>query len=87
LAELLSRYWYSAFGFDWLYDRLFVKPFLWAVRVNGQDVFDQIIGTIPVLLTSLNKATALSQSGRLRWYTASVAFGAVLIIAAVVFYP
>jgi len=87
LARLLSRYWYSAFGFDWLYDRLFVKPFLWAVRVNGQDVFDQIIGTIPVLLTSLNKATALSQSGRLRWYTASVAFGAVLIIAAVVFYP
>ncbi len=87
LARLLSRYWYSAFGFDWLYDRLFVKPFLWAVRVNSKDVFDQIIGTIPVLLTSLNKATALSQSGRLRWYTASVAFGAVLIIAAVVFYP
>lgn len=85
LAKLLSRYWYSAFGFDWLYDRLFVKPFLWAVRVNSKDVFDQIIGTIPVLLTSLNKATALSQSGRLRWYTASVAFGAVLVIAAVVY--
>ncbi|MFI4979912.1 MAG: NADH-quinone oxidoreductase subunit L, partial [Nevskiales bacterium] len=86
LAKLLSRYWYSAFGFDWLYDRLFVKPFLWAVRVNSKDVFDQIIGGIPVVLVSLNKATALSQSGRLRWYTASVAFGAVLIIAAVVAY-
>jgi len=84
-AELLRRYWFSAFGFDWLYDRLFVKPFLWVVRVNSKDVFDQIIGTIPVLLTSLNKATALSQSGRLRWYTASMACGAVLIIAAVVY--
>ena len=86
LAKLLSRYWYSAFGFDWLYDRLFVKPFLWLVRINSKDVFDQIIGGIPVVLVSLNKATALSQSGRLRWYTASVAFGAVLIIAAVVVY-
>ena len=84
-AELLRRFWFSAFGFDWLYDRLFVKPFLWAVRVNSKDVFDQIIGTIPVLLTSLNKATALSQSGRLRWYTASMACGAVLIIAAMVY--
>ena len=84
-AELLRRFWFSAFGFDWLYDRVFVKPFLWAVRVNSKDVFDQIIGTIPVLLTSLNKATALSQSGRLRWYTASMACGAVLIIAAVVY--
>jgi len=85
VARLLSRWWYAAFGFDWLYDRLFVKPFLWAVRVNSKDVFDQIIGTVPVILTSLNKATALSQSGRLRWYTASVACGAVLIIGAVIY--
>ena len=85
LARLLSRWWFAAFGFDWLYDRLFVRPFLWAVRVNAKDVFDQIIGIVPVLLTSLNKATALSQTGRLRWYTASVALGAVLVIAAVIY--
>ncbi|MDE0854042.1 MAG: NADH-quinone oxidoreductase subunit L [Nevskia sp.] len=85
LARLLSRYWYSAFGFDWLYDHIFVKPFLWVVRINSKDVFDQIAGLVPVLLTSLNKATALSQTGRLRWYTASVALGAVLVIAAVIY--
>ncbi|HZR36950.1 MAG TPA: NADH-quinone oxidoreductase subunit L [Nevskia sp.] len=85
LARLLARWWGAAFGFDWLYDRLFVKPFLWAVRVNARDFFDQIIGLVPVLLTSFNKATALSQTGRLRWYTASVALGAVLVIAAVIY--
>jgi NADH-quinone oxidoreductase subunit L len=84
-AQLLRRYWFSAFGFDWLYDHLFVKPFLWAARVNANDFFDQLVGTIPVLLTGLNKATALSQTGRLRWYAASMAGGAVLVIAAVVF--
>jgi NADH-quinone oxidoreductase subunit L len=84
-GKLLVRFWYSAFGFDWFYDHLFVKPFLWLARVNDKDIFDQIVGTIPVVLVSLNKVTALSQSGRLRWYTASVAFGAVLVIGAVVF--
>jgi NADH-quinone oxidoreductase subunit L len=85
LANLVRRYWFSAFGFDWLYDRLFVKPFLWLARVNARDVFDVIIGSIPVLLGSLNKLTALTENGRLRWYSASVALGAVLVIAAVVY--
>jgi NADH-quinone oxidoreductase subunit L len=85
LSRLLARWWGAAFGFDWLYDKLFVKTFLWLVRINAKDLFDQIIGLVPVLLTSLNKATALTQTGRLRWYTASVAFGAVLVVAAVIY--
>jgi NADH-quinone oxidoreductase subunit L len=85
LCNLLRRYWFSAFGFDWLYDRLFVKPFLWLVKVNARDLFDVILGSIPVLLRSLNKLTALSESGRLRWYSASMALGAVVVIAAVVY--
>jgi NADH-quinone oxidoreductase subunit L len=85
LGKLLARWWGAAFGFDWLYDRTFVALFRWLVRVNAKDFFDQIIGVVPVVLTSLNKATALSQTGRLRWYTASVALGAVLVIAAVIY--
>ena len=85
LCNLLRRYWFSAFGFDWLYDRLFVKPFLWLVRVNARDVFDVILSGIPVLLRSLNKLTALTETGRLRWYTASMALGAVLVLAAVAY--
>ncbi|MDR3416117.1 MAG: NADH-quinone oxidoreductase subunit L [Nevskia sp.] len=85
LAQKVGRFWFSAFGFDWLYDRLFVKPFLWFVRINAKDVFDVIIGGIPLLLRWLNGVTAVSENGRLRWYTASVAFGAVLVIAAVVY--
>jgi NADH-quinone oxidoreductase subunit L len=85
LARKLEQLWFNAFGFDWLYDRLFVKPYLWAVRVNGRDWFDVIIGGIPLLLTGLNRLTSHSESGRLRWYAASMAFGAVLVIAAVAY--
>lgn len=26
-GRLLSTWWYNAWGFDWLYDKVFVKPF------------------------------------------------------------
>lgn len=27
-GRLLGTWWYNAWGFDWLYDKVFVKPFL-----------------------------------------------------------
>lgn len=30
-GRLLGTWWYNAWGFDWLYDMIFVKPF-WALR-------------------------------------------------------
>src|SRR3546814_9882702 len=41
LGTLLFRWWRAAFGFDWLYDKLFVQPYLFLVRVNRRDVADQ----------------------------------------------
>jgi NADH-quinone oxidoreductase subunit L len=81
----LGRYWQSAFGFDWLYDRLLVKPFLWLVHIARHDVFDVAIGGVPVALSGLNKLSARTQTGQLRWYAVSVAFGAVVIIGMVAF--
>jgi NADH-quinone oxidoreductase subunit L len=84
-AKGVGRFWFKAFGFDWLYDHLFVKPFLWLVRVNQRDAIDVAIGGIPVLLTGLNKLTVLSENGRMRWYAATMALGAVAVIGAVIY--
>src|SRR3546814_1831514 len=54
LGTLLFRWWRAAFGFDWLYDKLFVQPYLFLVRVNRCDVADQAIGLIPRLTLALN---------------------------------
>jgi NADH-quinone oxidoreductase subunit L len=84
LGNSLRALWLNAWGFDWLYDLLFKQPYLWFVRVNANDGIDQALSYIPKALRGFNKALALSQTGRIRWYAAGVAAGAVLVIGAVV---
>ncbi|MGQ0698956.1 MAG: NADH-quinone oxidoreductase subunit L [Panacagrimonas sp.] len=81
----MLRLWGAAFGFDWLYDKLFVWPYMTFVRINSKDIFDQIITLIPDGFRILNGWFAASQNGMLRWYAAAVGGGAVLVVAAVVF--
>jgi NADH-quinone oxidoreductase subunit L len=82
-GRLLSRWWYHAWGFDWVYDRLFVKPYLWLVHINRRDLFDWIISLVVPLMRAGHDGLALTQNGSLRWYAASMALGAVLLLAAV----
>ena len=94
LAEALARnnivgnsvrkLWLNAWGFDWLYDLLFKRPYLWFTRVNANDGIDIAIGFIPTTLQAINGALARTQTGQIRWYAMGVAAGAVLILAAVV---
>ena len=84
VGNLLFRWWQAAFGWDWLYDRLFVRPYLFIVHVNRHDAADQAIGLIPAALLQLNARIVRSQTGQLRWYAAATAAGAVVMIAAVV---
>jgi NADH-quinone oxidoreductase subunit L len=85
VGQLLFRWWRAAFGWDWLYDRLFVKPYLFLVYANRNDVADQAIGLIPAGFLKLNARLVRTQTGQLRWYVAATAAGAVGIIAAVLF--
>ena len=84
VGDALRRLWLNAWGFDWLYDQLFRKPYLWFVRVNAKDGIDVAIGAIPVSLRAMHGALARTQSGQLRWYATGVAAGAVLVLGAVV---
>ena len=83
-GRLLSRLWLNGWGFDWLYDHLFVRPFHWFAHKNARDGIDLAILAIPSGLRSLNGGLVRTQTGRIRWYAASMALGAVLLIAAVI---
>ncbi|MFF7710100.1 NADH-quinone oxidoreductase subunit L [Pseudomonas sp. NPDC007930] len=83
-GRLLSRWWFAAWGFDWLYDKLFVKPYLAISHLLRKDPVDKTIGLIPAMAKGGNSAMSRSETGQLRWYAASIAFGAVLVIGAVV---
>ncbi len=80
----LARFLTAGWGFDWLYDRLFVRPFIWLSRINARDVVDRISDGVGGLFILLSRAFRLTQNGKVRWYAAGLAAGAALIVAAVV---
>jgi NADH-quinone oxidoreductase subunit L len=79
-----ARFLFGGWGFDWLYDRVFVRPFVWLARINTRDVVDRIFDGVGGLFMVLSRAFRWTQNGRVRWYAAGLAVGAVLIVAAVV---
>jgi NADH-quinone oxidoreductase subunit L len=83
-GRFLSAWWFAAWGFDWIYDKLFVKPYLALSHVLRSDPLDRTIGLIPRLVKGGNSLMARSETGQLRWYAASIAAGAVLVLGAVV---
>ena len=84
-GRFLSAWWFAAWGFDWLYDKLFVQPYLLICRLLGRDPIDLSIGLVPRLARDGNALLARSQTGQVRWYATSIAGGAVLVLAALLF--
>ncbi|MDO9179009.1 MAG: NADH-quinone oxidoreductase subunit L [Agitococcus sp.] len=83
VGQLLSRLWLNGWGFDWLYNLLFVKPYLLLVHINRHDAIDKTWGLIPRLAKMGHDSLSVSENGRIRWYTSSIALGAVLVLGAV----
>lgn len=84
IGRVLSAWWFAAWGFDWIYDKLFVKPYLLISHLLRKDPVDRGIGLIPRLARGGHVAMTQTETGQLRWYTASIAIGAVLVLGAVV---
>lgn len=84
-GRFLSAWWFAAWGFDWLYDKIFVQPYLLICRLLGRDPIDFSIGLLPALARGGNAVLVRSETGYVRWYAASIAGGAVLVLAAILF--
>ena len=84
-GRLLHRFWFSDWGMDWLYDRLYVRPVVWIARVNKADVVDSIYVGLANLATFCYRVLSLTETGKLRWYAAWIAGGAVAFVAVVMF--
>ena len=79
LGDAMRRFWQSGWAFDWVYDRLFVKPFLWVARVNKGDVVDLVYRITAAMTRGIHHVGALTQTGRLRWYAANMAIGLIVV--------
>ncbi len=84
-GRMLHRIWFSGWGFDWLYDLLLVRPFVWFARSNKDDFTDLVYLGMIWLTGRFNNLLSLSQKGKVRFYAAGIAFGAVVVVAIAVF--
>lgn len=76
----LSYCWLHAWGFDWLYDQILVKPYLWVARLLQRDPLNTLLNTPALLARWGNLGLTVSENGQLRWYIASLGIGAVVIL-------
>ena len=79
--NLLDQLWLAGWGFDWLYDKLLVRPFQWLARKSASDVADVPINGLEQMTVLGYRALRLTQTGRVRWYATGLAMGTVAILA------
>jgi NADH-quinone oxidoreductase subunit L len=74
----LRDFFFAGWGFDWLYNHLFVQPYLAFTRLNRRDVLDGFFTLLSLLTLNANRALSRTETGRLRLYAAGVLLGAIL---------
>lgn len=79
-CKMFSTMWLHAWGFDWLYDRLFVKPYLLLTRILAADPLDKTIEGIAGISLFFHRMLGRSVTGHLRWYVTSLGLGAILVL-------
>jgi NADH-quinone oxidoreductase subunit L len=85
-GSALERFWFSGWGFDRLYDILFVRPFIWMIQINRDDFIDLIYTGIAAISRILHAVLSATQTGNIRWYAMGIAAGAVVFLGIVVFF-
>ncbi|AYA06226.1 NADH-quinone oxidoreductase subunit L [Rahnella aquatilis] len=79
-GRFFMTWWFHAWGFDWLYDMIFVKPYLLVAKLLQRDPLNSMMN-LPALFARLgNRGLTLSENGQVRWYVASMGLGAVVVL-------
>ncbi|AIN13240.1 NADH-quinone oxidoreductase subunit L [Yersinia pseudotuberculosis] len=84
-GRFFTVWWFHAWGFDWLYHNLFVRPYLWVAKLLQRDPLNSLMNTPAVLSRWSNRGLTVSENGQVRWYAASIGLGAVIVLALLLF--
>ena len=83
---VLQQLWFAGWGFDWLYDRMLVRPFQWLTRKSRRDLADVPIKALGQITVLVHRALQRTQTGRVRWYATGLAMGTIAILAIAFFF-
>ena len=78
---LLRQFFLQGWGFDGLYQRLFLTPFTTLAQLNRKDIVDQLPARVVQLSLALHKTFSQLQNGQLRFYITTLACAAIIILA------
>ncbi|MEB3768019.1 NADH-quinone oxidoreductase subunit L [Acinetobacter sp. MD2] len=76
----VANIWRNAFGFDALYNLIFVQPYLLIAKILGRDPIDGMWLVLPALVKGGNSFTSSRQTGLLREYASSMSLGIVVLL-------
>jgi len=76
----ISNFLCNGWGFDRVYDVLFVKPLVWLADIDKNDFIDHIGSAFTSVTIFLNRLLSTTQTGKLRWYVMAFAIGIVFFL-------
>ncbi len=85
IGASLHQLWIKGWGFDWIYDTLFVQPFIWLSNYNKDDIVDKLSIGLSNLVAWLHNVLRKTQNGNIRWYATGLAIGLVITLTIVLF--
>jgi len=83
-AKAIHSFFFSGWGFDWLYDLLFVRPYKTFAYWNRSDAIDNVFTGLASLARIGNSIFSSLQTGRIRNYAASLILGAAIFTTIVI---
>jgi NADH-quinone oxidoreductase subunit L len=76
----INKFFEKGWGFDKLYDTLFVKPVVWLSVIDKNDFFDLWNIGLSRLALLFNRLLSTTQNGKMRWYLLSFVIGIAIIL-------
>ncbi len=84
-GKVVHSFLKSGFGFDWIYDRIFVRPFKFIAYANRQDCIDYVFAGMAAAVAYANRALTVLQTGKLRDYAAGLVCGSIFVVIIALF--
>ncbi len=79
-GRLIEATWRSGWGFDAVYERVFVRPYVALAKLLRSEPVDEVVDAIAGTARISSVLLSVTQSGRLRTYAGALVFGILLLL-------
>ena len=78
--DRLANFLFNGWGFDRIYDLIFVRPFVWIAEINKSDFMDSFNKALAEITLFFNRSLSVTQTGKLRFYILAFTIGIAIIL-------